>query len=63
MGNRGAEWAFFSAFDIGVNPLMIACGVCERVDHFLSDGHPFGRAEIGAGQIGDVLRNETTVRA
>ncbi len=44
------------ALHINVNPLVIACGVCKLVDHFLINRDPVRHAAIGTDVVFQVLR-------
>ena len=48
MRDGAAERAVLGAFDIDMNPLVIAGDVGKAVDAILIDQQPLGRAECGA---------------
>src|SRR5699024_4563782 len=62
VGNWRTERAFFGAFNVGVNPLVVAGGVGKSVDHVLSNGHPAGGSQIGACQIGNFIKCDDSAR-
>ena len=49
MRDRLAAWHLLAGpFDVHVDPLVVACGLRERVDHGLGHGDPFAPAQHGA---------------
>ena len=53
MGNRAAHFAG-RAFDIDMNPLMVAGGVGKRIDPMLVNHDPVRNANFLADQVSEV---------
>ncbi len=55
MRNRAPEWALLRAFDVDMDPLMVARRVREGIHPLLVDHEPVARAEILAHCLGDFV--------
>ena len=53
MGDRSAERAVFGTLRVHVDPLVIPCRICERIDTFLSNLKPIGVAKVRTDEFSE----------